>query len=311
MLLIMFGMAFASIALIVWAAWPNQENRLVRARIMSEVSALKEPTLFERLARLVGPINAKLPTTAYVARTTKTLEAAGLRLPALQFLVIQEFGAMTGALGYFALHGKTFDVLWLLGCAVVGFMIPTQWLNNRIKERRLTVTRDLPEIVDLLTLCVGAGSDFMGALNRIVREFRPCPVREELGILLQEVRVGKRRRDALRGFALRLQTPETNTFARTLIQVDRMGTGLAEALNILSEDMRIARYHWAERFAQQAPMKMLIPLLFSLGAAMVIVAGPILFQFMRGGLMSGPQMTAEETTKRPQMPNAPPVTPHR
>ena len=72
-----------------------------------------------------------------------------------------------------------------------------------------------------------------------------------------------------------------------------MGTGMSEALTILSEDMRLTRYHWAERFAQQAPMKMLIPLMISLGSAMIIVAGPILMQFIKGGLMSGPQMSAE------------------
>ena len=107
------------------------------------------------------------------------------------------------------------------------------------------------------------------------------------------MRVGKRRRDALRAFATRLKCPEASTFARTLIQVDRMGTGLAEALTILSEDMRLQRYHWAERFAQQAPLKMLIPLIFSLGAAMTIVAGPILIQFFRGDLLS-PKMSAAQ-----------------
>lgn len=303
MILLMSVCAFVAAVLVIWAILPNQDSRLVRQRIYSEVSAIKEPSLFARLAAALGPLNAKLPTTAYVRKTTQTLEAAGLRLPALQFLVIQEFGALSGALGYLALTGRKFDLLWFGVWCFIGFMLPTFWLNNRIKERRLTVTRDLPEVVDLLTLCVGAGSDFMGAMNRIVREFRPCPVREELSILLQEVRVGKRRRDALRAFAQRLQTPETSTFARTLIQVDRMGTGLAEALTILSEDMRLSRYHWAERFAQQAPMKMLMPLLFSLGAAMVIVAGPILFQFMRGGLMSGPQMNAETIEKRASAPS--------
>jgi len=151
-----------------------------------------------------------------------------------------------------------------------------------------------------LNLCVGAGSDFMTAMGRIVREFRPCPVRDELGMVLQEVRVGKRRRDALRAFAQRLQTPEASTFARTLIQVDRMGTGLSEALHVLSDDMRVARYHWADRFAQQAPVKMLFPLILSLGAAMIIVAGPILIQFFRGGLLSGPKMTAGEQSGQHQ-----------
>ena len=67
-----------------------------------------------------------------------------------------------------------------------------------------------------------------------------------------------------------------------------MGTGLNEALSVLSEDMRLQRYHWAERFAQQAPMKMLLPLVLSLASAMIIVAGPVLVQFMRGDFGLGP-----------------------
>ena len=120
---------------------------------------------------------------------------------------------------------------------------------------------------------------------------------EELGVVLQEVRVGKRRRDALRAFSVRVQTPEASAFSRTLVQADRMGTGIAEALKVLSEDMRLQRYHWAERFAQQAPLKMLVPLLFSLAAALIIVAGPILGQFLQGGF-SAPQFTLD--AGRPQ-----------
>ena len=148
--------------------------------------------------------------------------------------------------------------------------------------------------IDLLNLCIDAGIDFMGSLARVVREFRPCPTVEELGLVVQEVRVGKRRRDALQAFSQRVQTPEARSFSRTLRQADRMGTGLGEALKILSEDMRLQRYHWAERFAQQAPLKMLIPLLFSLASALIIVAGPILIQFLHGGFTAMPNTTASE-----------------
>ncbi len=273
----------------------QQEWRTRRRRILTAVASQdREPPQWTRLLEILARLHQRMPTTWYTAKMTRRLEHAGMHVPPIHFLVVQELGALAG-LVLFAVTIGLQDIHpgMLVGFLLGGYLLPSFWLNNRIKERRLTVTRDLPEVVDLLSLCVGAGSDFMTALNRIVREFRPCPVREELGILLQEVRVGKRRRDALRGFADRLQTPETSTFARTLIQVDRMGTGLAEALTILSEDMRLARYHWAERFAQQAPMKMLLPLIMSLGAAMMIVAGPILIQFMRGGLMSGPQMSPE------------------
>ena len=192
--------------------------------------------------------------------------------------------------------------VYLLMLPIGGFVFPIFWLNGRMRARRETVARDLPEITDLLGLCVGAGADFMTAMTRIVREFRPCPVREELAIVLSEVRVGKRRRDALRAFADRVQTPESSTFARTLIQADRMGTGLIDALTVLSEDMRLARYHWAERYSQQAPVKMLLPLLLSLGSAMVIVAAPILTQFLSGGFAMptpGSEMTRESPEQTP------------
>ena len=297
MLTLIYVCVFVGFAVLVWAVVPTESMRLIRKRIYTDVGAKKRPSLLGRLVKLLAPLHRKLPLTLYCDQTTKSLESAGLRLPPLLFLVIQEMSAFTGLLVYAVLTwGKPLNLVWLVGFVAVWFFIPILWMNNRRQARRMTVSRDLPEVVDLLTLAVGAGSDFMSALGRITREFRPCPVREELAILLQEVRVGKRRRDSLRGFATRLHTPEANTFARTLIQVDRMGTGMDEALTILSEDMRLQRYHWAERFAQQAPMKMLLPLILSLGSAMMIVAGPILVQFLRGGFSTN--MTAQGQSPR-------------
>lgn len=293
MLTVVLVLVFAAFLMVGWAFSLNQANHQFRRRLYTEVAEAKRDPPIVRLAMALEPLNRRLPTTWYAGRATRLLEAAGFKLSPIHFLAIQELGALGITIVGLAALGPSAGPAGIVFFGFLGFNVPVFWLQNRIKQRRLTVARDLPEIVDLLSLCVGAGSDFMGALNRIVREFRPCPVREELGILLQEVRMGKRRRDALRSFATRLQTPATSTFSRTLIQVDRMGTGMGEALVILSEDMRLERYHWAERFAQQAPMKMLIPLMISLGSAMIIVAGPILYQFLKGGLMSGPQFSAQ------------------
>ncbi len=293
MLITLSMMVFLSVASLAWAMLPDASRRAVRRRLYTEVSPVSRPSLLSRIASRLEPVNRRLPLAWYTKRIPPVMESAGVRLSLLEFLSCQEMTAAGAAMVYFALGGKSqLNVAWLGLFAVIGFIIPIVWLQNRIKTRRLTISRDLPEVADLLNLCVGAGSDFMTALGRIVKEFRPCPVREELGIVLQEIRMGKRRRDALRAFSDRLKCPEASTFARTLIQVDRMGTGLTEALEVLSEDMRIQRFNWAERFAQQAPMKMLIPLVFSLGAAMIIVAGPILIKFLKGDLMSPPRMSA-------------------
>jgi tight adherence protein C len=269
--------------LLSWGMMPDLSGRVIRQRVLADVARETRPTLFDQLVDLLMPINRYLPTGWYSARVQSRLQAAGLKLPVMHFLVMQEIGAFLGLLVYAVTVGFELNILWLLFLILIGAIIPSVWLGNRINSRRMSISRDLPEVVDLLNLCIDAGLDFMSSLSRVVREFRMCPTTEELGLVVQEVRVGKRRRDALQSFAHRVQTTEANSFSRTLRQADRMGTGLAEALRILSEDMRIQQYHWAERFAQQAPLKMLIPLLFSLASALLIVAGPIMGEFVRGG----------------------------
>ncbi len=287
MILVGIGLlfAFASMACLTWALWPDMRSRLVRQRMYHEINVDERPTLLSQLAQMLEPMHRFLPTGWYSTHMRRRLEAAGkARMQPLHFLVLQEMGMIAGLTCYLLMRGlEHVNVGWLALFLAGGFFVPYLWLSSAIQTRRQSISRDLPELVDLLSLCVDAGMDFMNALGRVVKEFRPCSTTEELGIAIQEVRVGKRRRDALRAFSSRVQTPEASSFSRTLIQADRMGTGISEALRILSEDMRIQRYNWAERFAQQAPVKMLLPLLFSLASALIIVAGPILMQFLKGG----------------------------
>ena len=119
-----------------------------------------------------------------------------------------------------------------------------------------------PSFFDLLGLCVNAGLDFMMALKYVVEKSYPTTIIEELRNMMQEINVGKPRRDALRDLAKKYEMPDLSTFSRTLIQADRMGTSVSEALNILSEDMRETRFRRGEAMALKAPLKMLIPLLF-------------------------------------------------
>ena len=290
-----FLLMFASVACAAWWLMPDRSRQAIRQRVIAQMPEGNRPTLWGQMAELLAPLNRRLPTGWYYTHVQRRLEAAGLRMSAAHFFAMQQCGLLAGAVICFVLTGSwRVDPFWLGFSLFTGAMLPYLWLGNQVQGRRQTFGRDLPEIVDLLSLCVEAGVDFMNALGRVVKGYRSCPTTEELGLVLQEVRVGKRRRDALRAFATRIQTTEASSFARTLIQADRMGTSIGESLRILSEDMRIQRYQWAERFAQQAPLKMLLPLLFSLAAALIIVAGPILIQFLQGGFTTqfgggGPQ----------------------
>ena len=105
---------------------------------------------------------------------------------------------------------------------------------------------------------------------------------DELRNMMQEINVGKPRRDALRDLARKFELPDLSTFSRTLIQADRMGTSVIDALNILSEDMREARFRRGESVALKAPLKMLIPLLFFIFPVVaILVAGPVFLDFMQ------------------------------
>jgi len=175
--------------------------------------------------------------------------------------------------------------LWLSVAAVGGFLLPTMILNNKIKSRKYSIERVLPETVDLLSLCVGAGLDFMAAVRWIINKVKVNPLIEELIVVLKEINVGKPRLEALRDMSKRLNVPDVTSFVRTLVQADRMGTPVEETFKILSEDSRMRRFHRGERTAMKAPIKMLIPLIFCiLPVIMIIVAGPILVNFMTKGL---------------------------
>ena len=160
-------------------------------------------------------------------------------------------------------------------------MLPEYWLKGKIKKVKNTIIKELPDSIDLLGLCVNAGLDFMLALKWVVEKSPPSVMINELNVLLQEINVGKTRRDALKDMASKFELPDLSSFARTLIQADKMGTSVSEALNILSEDMRIARFRRGEQMAMKAPLKLLVPLLFFIFPVVgILVAGPIFLQFI-------------------------------
>jgi tight adherence protein C len=133
---------------------------------------------------------------------------------------------------------------------------------------------------------VGAGLDFLGALNKAVmlKTFRKSrePLLDELSVVLQEIKLGRRRFEALKDMAKRVNLPELSSFVRTLVLADRMGTPISEVLTMHAEDVRFERYQRAERMALKAPIKILVPLIFCIMPVVaIVVAGPVLLQFIR------------------------------
>jgi tight adherence protein C len=212
------------------------------------------------------------------------LYAAGRPMNMSQFMALKFLSTVSLPLGLYVLFQP---MPWILVLAlVIAYFLPDFWLSNQIKKRKKEVLKDLPYVIDLLNICVGAGLDFMVAVNHVIREFRACVLVEELKVLVREIQMGLSRRDSLKNLANRIKSQEINSFVRTLLQADRMGTPITTALKMHAEELRDIRFQRGEEMALKAPIKLLFPLLFFiLPVVLIIVAGPILIKFTQGGQM--------------------------
>ncbi|MBS2021123.1 MAG: type II secretion system F family protein [Deltaproteobacteria bacterium] len=171
----------------------------------------------------------------------------------------------------------------MLVTALLGFLYPLLWLNDRVRIRHHLITRALPYNLDLLTLSVEAGLDFAAAIGKVVEKGRKGPLADELSITLRELKLGKTREEGLRNLAARVDLGTLTTFVNALIQADKMGTPLGKILRIMSTQMRIERTQRAEKLANEAPVKMLFPLIgFIFPTIFLILFGPIVYQVMHG-----------------------------
>jgi tight adherence protein C len=238
-------------------------------------------------AHLAAMINKPLCGGSVRSRLLKDLSAGGVNLTPEEFFLVKELCIVVILFLSFPFVPPDMLLVWVLMAVGIGYMAPENWLKQKIKAVKNVILRELPDAVDLLGLCVNAGLDFMLALQWVVEKSPPSVMIHELSTLLQEINVGKTRRDALRSMAEKHNLPDVATFSRTLIQADKMGTSVSEALNILAEDMREARFRRGEQMAMKAPMKLLVPLLlFIFPVVGILVAGPIIIQFMSEGSLS-------------------------
>ncbi len=238
--------------------------------------------------RKISAINKPLCKGVLRRRLLKDLAIAHVRLIPEEFLLIKEVVTLGFLFITFPAVAPDMIFFWLCMGFVFGYMGPEFWLKGKIKKVKAIMVKELPDAIDLLGLCVNAGLDFMLSLKWVVEKSQPSVMIDELNTVLQEINVGKTRRDAIRDLALRYELPDLSTFSRTLIQADKMGTSVTEALNILSEDMRLARYRRGEQMALKAPMKMLVPLLvFIFPVVGILIAGPILLDFMENNPFKG------------------------
>lgn len=170
------------------------------------------------------------------------------------------------------------------GFGVVGFMIPNMLLDSKVSRRQHEVRKSLPDALDLLTICVEAGLGFEAAMKK-VQEKWDNELSLAFGRALQEIQLGKLRRDALRSMSDRIGASEMDSFVAAVIQSEQLGVSMAKVLRIQSDDMRVRRRQAAEAEAQKCPVKMLFPMvLLIFPTIMLILLGPSALIMIRSPL---------------------------
>lgn len=301
--MLLFGLLFmfASVILMFLAFTPLKLSsrptlKMEPAEMFPGIAAITPPKkkgkfpLFQGIFAKIALLNKPLAIGPLGRRIAKDLAMAKMPMSVEEFLLVKELLVaffLWVAVSVIGLQSEIFMFAFLMGL-VFGYFGPEFWLKGKIRSVKDSIVRDLPDTVDLLGLCVNAGLDFMMALKYVIEKSAQTPIIEELKNMMQEITVGKPRRDALRDMSKRYELPDLSTFARTLIQADRMGTSVTDALNILSEDMREARFRRGETVAMKAPLKMLVPLLlFIFPVVAILVAGPVFLDFFQNNPLQG------------------------
>jgi tight adherence protein C len=232
----------------------------------------------ERVFRSVGETLPRSPED--VSRQQKRLAQAGIRRKdGTVILYGMQVGMVLILLIGFGLTGYLQENLFLyvILSVFLGALLPDSWLRWRISKRQLSIQRALPDAVDLLVVCVEAGIGLDQALLRIGQENRETypELSDELGRLNIEINAGQTRVQAFRNLAERTGVADLKALVAVLIQTDRFGTSIAQALRVFSDTLRTKRRQYAEEQAAKMAVKMIPPLvLFVFPSIFVVVAGP-------------------------------------
>ena len=166
--------------------------------------------------------------------------------------------------------------------AFVGYMAPSFVLKQQIKQRQKRIIKVLPDAIDMLSISVEAGLGFDASMGRLSSKMRN-DLTLEFDRVAAEIRMGRRRRDALRNLIDRTGVPDLSAFVNALIQADNLGVGVTGVLKTQAAAMRIRRRQRAEERARKAPVKMMFPLVCLLfPPLMIIILGPALPSLMNG-----------------------------
>jgi tight adherence protein C len=239
----------------------------------------------------LAPVNRKIKVGPFREQMENSLKFSGnpLAFTVDEYLAFCELFALLLpfllSAFTFLLVGSTNFVVILVGL-VIGFFLPLIWITDKKNGRLLEINRSLPYVLDLMCLAMEAGLDFNSTLQKIVSEDSTGgPLPEELHVMLQEMKMGKTRRMALENMTRRNESENLNSIVGALMQADKLGNPLGPVLKVQSQVLRIKRTQKAEKMANQAPVKLMFPLLFIFTSIFLVLFGNIIIKAVRGELL--------------------------
>jgi tight adherence protein C len=246
----------------------------------------EKPAFKERIEQALDPLSKAIPLSpGEVSRARRWLIQAGYREE--RHLTIYVGSRLACALFGFALvvasSGFGSPVL-LISVTAFGFFLPRFALKRIIRNRQLRIKLALPDALDLTVICVEAGLALDQALMRVGQDLRHAhrELSDEFHLVNLEMRAGKPRAEALRNLVERTGVDDIRSLVGTLIQTDRFGTSVAQALRVHSDSLRTERRQRAEEQAAKTTIKMVLPLvLFVLPSIIFVTLGPAVIQLVR------------------------------
>lgn len=284
---------------VFWQLVPTNEKGEVQARLgLSGVEAQRGSPLVRGLRPLFAlllPFTKVIRAEDYRARVDRKFVSAGMagtmnsdEFIAYKMLMSVLFWVLFAGLFARGIVGWHLPLLVDVAILIGGSYFPDAWLDGQMRDRQDAIRRALPYVMDLLTLSVEAGLDFVAGINKVCEKARSGPLVDELAFFLGEIQLGATRQQALRNLAARIDMPEVRSFSAMLIQADLLGASVGPVLRAQSDLIRTQRFQAAERQGAYAAQKILFPLILCImPAVFVVIFGPIILNFVYGDQVIG------------------------
>ena len=245
------------------------------------------------IARKLGEFTMKFTPQNWLNTISRKLELAGspskldpTLFLALQFVSAVGFGLIMfiflKVLGSRIPGGRVF--LFTAGITILGFFFPQYQLSRMISKRQKNIRQAMPDALDLLTICVEAGLGFEAAMAKVAEKWE-SQLSLAFSRVIQEIQLGKLRREALHDMQDNIGLSEMTSFVAAVIQSEQLGVSMSKVLRIQADQMRIRRRQLAEEEAHKAPIKMLIPMgLLIFPSLLLILFTPAALKIIQSGI---------------------------